>query len=463
MRYSYRSGGYGYGYGGRKKKKGKAVLTVVALLLIVAAIATAAGLQGKLPFLNGDTDPADSDMPGVSSGPQDEGLPGNLTYIPRPLPETRPVGTLSDITAGTYAVIDRLSGAVVMEKNGNTVIYPGGTTMIMTAAIALEKASVSDMLQGTPFAVNLLGTGSIRLGLTKEEKISMENGLAAMLLGSCADVANVIADNHNYLNFVNTMTARSAGLGCTNTRFINPSGITSTTHFTTVTDLARMEAYAQRNADYRRITAMESAVMDATNVHTVNGWKVVQDNDLISGLRVLFANSGTVASIDNTMTGIDRNGYTMVCSYTTAGGVRLTAVMGGVPYDNGKGAEVCLQQMAALVQVGAKAADQSAGIRLAEANTALTAAQTAGVSRALPEGSKLVVKQDVRLITGERMLNNGTTGLFGTAYTVSAVYYEGLQAALDGYTPGKSVEVGRLTVCGANGAAVAEGIPLYLE
>jgi D-alanyl-D-alanine carboxypeptidase len=319
------------------------------------------------------------------------------------------------------------------------------------------------MLQATSFAVNLLGAGSIRLGLNKEETISLENGLEAMLLGSCADVANVIADNHNYSTFVNTMTARSANLGCTYTRFINPSGITSTTHYTTVSDLARIEAYAQRNADYRRITAMQSAAMDATNVHTVHGWKVVQDNDLISGLRVLFANSDTVASIDNTVTGIDRNGYTMVCSYTTTGGVRLTAVMGGVPYDNGKGAEVCLQQMAALVQAGAKEADQSAGMVLTEANTALTAAQTAGAARALPEGSKLVVKDRIRLVTNDRMLNNGTIGLFGTAYTLSAVYYEGLQATLDSYKPGKSVEVGQLVVCGVDGEIVADGIPLYLE
>ncbi len=463
MKYSYRSGGYGYGYGGRKKKKGKIVLLIVALLLIAAVAVAAVQLWDKLPFVNGDTSSTNSTTPGTSSEPTDDGLPGNLTYIPRPVPEVRPVGTLNDITAGTYTVIDRLSGAVVLEKNGSTVIYPGGTTMIMTAALALEKMSVTDMLQGTPFAVNLLGAGSIRLGLTKEEKISVENGLAAMLLSSCADVANVIADNNNYLNFVNTMTARGANLGCTYTRFINPSGITSTTHYTTVTDLARIEAYAQRNADYRRITAMQSAAMDATNVHTVHGWKVAQDDDLISGLRVLFANSDTVASVDNTMTGIDRNGYTMVCSYTTTGGARLTAVMGGVPYDNGKGAEVCLQQMAALVQAGAKAADQSTGMVLAETNTALTAAQTAGAARALPKGSKLVVKDRIRLVTNDRMLNNGTIGLFGTAYTLSAVYYEGLQATLDGYTPGKSVEVGRLVVCGADGEIVAEGIPLYLE
>ena len=170
-----------------------------------------------------------------------------------------------------------------------------------------------------------------------------------------------------------------------------------------------------------------------------------------------------VDSVENTVTGMDKNGYTMVCSFTTAGGVQLTAVLADLPYSSGKGAEQCLPQMAALMNTAAKTADAAAGTAVIEAGKALSAEQTAGVAAVLPAGRMLTAARSVRLVSGGNGLQNSSEVLFGSSYSVKPVYYDGLQTALENYVPGTTTEVGYLTVCSGTGSAVMEKIPLLLK
>lgn len=471
MKYRYGSGGYGYGYGRKKKKAGVVVLALLLVLALVGGGGAVALQKGwiDLPFLSDNTssgssgteDPISSD---TSSLPPKGVLPEDLTYVPRPQ-ETPAltVGDMSVVTAGSYAVIDRLSGAVVMEKNSEERIFPGAATHIITAGMALERGNCSDVLTFSQFAYNLLGASSTRLGLVPGETILLEDALAAMLLSSCADAANAAAEAHNYGTFIEDLGGRARTIGCTGSRFMNPTGVSGAGHYSTALDLTRMEAYAQRISDYRRIAGAEAVALSANNLHPVNGWKVVQDNDLVSGVRTLFANSDVIASVESTTTGVDAaSGYTVVCSFTTTGGARLTAAITGIPYEKGKGGEQCLPQMAALMQEAAKAADAASGAEVLTAGEALSSALTGGATNAVPDGAMLVAGESLRLVQDDNTLTNGTRPLFSMEYTVKAVYYEGLKETLKNYD-GAIKEVGYLTVTDSNGVEVIDAIPVLLK
>ena len=74
----------------------------------------------------------------------------------------------------------------------------------------------------------------------------------------------------------------------------------------------------------------------------------------------------------------------------------------------------------------------------------------------------MVASQGFRLVQGEKALQNGSDPLFGTKYTVTATYYDGLQQVLDNFN-GNTAEVGYLTVCNGEGNPAVEKIPLLLK
>ena len=473
MNYQYRPSGYGYG---KKKKKisGGAVAAVFAMVLVFAAgflignadqlhiFGTASASASKTPeqpgTSGGTVSKASSDAPSAA-------LPDGLHYADDASePTAAAIGGLDTVTAGSYLVIDRMTGAVLLEKNRDARIYPGATTQIMTAALALEKAGLSDSVNVTGNALGLVGRDSTRIGLQAGETLTMQDALTAMVLGGASDAANAIADTFGYNAFVKEMVARAKDLGCTGTYFVNPNGAQSNAHFTTASDLARMAAHAQKDGNYRAIAGASPAVLHATNVHTADGWAVVQDGSLLSGLQTLLRGSNIVRVTD-TQSGVTNQGYTLVCTATAADGTQLLAVLGGLPYDSGKGAARCRTEMAALLEAGATAAASAAKTTVVAAGEPLSEAMSDGVSAHLPVGASLVPETGFALTQTDTMLENGAVTLFGdtSGYTTAITYRRDLQTVLETYRRGTQTAVGTLTVRDASGQAVSDPIAVILK
>ena len=472
MKYYYRQGGYD-NYRGKKRGGGGAVAAVLAMVIVFAAGFLIGGVNQWNLFAPGNTSSTEST--GVSSGSVSNTtssgatnsavLPSDLNYTERPQNgQGTSIGGIETVTGTSYVVIDRLTGAIVLAKNAEQKLYPGATTQIMTAILALEKGQVTDTLTTTSFALGLVGTDSMRLGLQKGETLTLHSALSAMLLGSAADAANVIADQFGYNGFVKDMVTRAKDIGCSGTYFVSPNGTHSTVHFSTVSDLARIEAYAQKNETYRQLALAEQVVLPSNNLHNAEGWQVVIDNDVLAGLRVLLQNNSAIAQVETTYTGVTSQGYTLVSTFVTKGGAQLTAVLGGIPYNKGKGAADCLPQMAALLCEAAKKADAAAATEFVPVGE-LDNTLTAGVSEALPLGAKLVTEQGFRLLNDANALQNGETAVFGnvTDCTVQITYYKDLPQILKNYQRGTSAEVGYLTVTDANGKPIASNIAVYLQ
>ena len=78
-------------------------------------------------------------------------------------------------------IYDRASGRIIYEKNGNKQTPMASTTKIMTAIVVLENADLKDTVTIDSKAA---GIGGSRLGLKKNDKITVNDLLYGLMLRS---------------------------------------------------------------------------------------------------------------------------------------------------------------------------------------------------------------------------------------------------------------------------------------
>ncbi len=78
-------------------------------------------------------------------------------------------------------IFDRTSKRVIYEKNGYTKKAMASTTKILTATVVLENAKLTDTVEVSAKAG---GTGGSRLGLKKNDKVTVNDLLYGLMLRS---------------------------------------------------------------------------------------------------------------------------------------------------------------------------------------------------------------------------------------------------------------------------------------
>jgi D-alanyl-D-alanine carboxypeptidase len=101
--------------------------------------------------------------------------------------------------AGMVVYLDPHHGDVVIyEENADQRIYPASITKLMSALVMVENIPDLENTKITysEYANNqVLGTGSVVLGLKVGEQISAKDALAALLVSSCGDISYAIAEH----------------------------------------------------------------------------------------------------------------------------------------------------------------------------------------------------------------------------------------------------------------------------
>ena len=160
-------------------------------------------------------------------------------------------------------VQDASSGETLIAKNQGTVLPIASITKLMTAIVILDgglnleqRVAISDEdgdhVKGTR---SRLRPGTV---LTRDELLllslmSSENRAAASLGRTYPGGPDV---------FVAAMNAKAAALGMSDTRFVDPTGLSSS-NVSTAHDLARLVAAAHEYALIRRYSTRESATVQA--------------------------------------------------------------------------------------------------------------------------------------------------------------------------------------------------------
>lgn len=154
-------------------------------------------------------------------------------------------GTEDVLSQNVTASLSEAAGLFDLKENtlkfGKNIygrVYPASTTKILTAYVALKHGDLSTTATVTEQELQL-EEGSSVCGLSVGDTVSLEDLLYGLLLCSGNDAANVIADlvAGGTEKFAEMMNQEALALGATNSHFINPHGLHSEEHYTTVYDM----------------------------------------------------------------------------------------------------------------------------------------------------------------------------------------------------------------------------------
>jgi D-alanyl-D-alanine carboxypeptidase (penicillin-binding protein 5/6) len=150
------------------------------------------------------------------------------------------------INAVSYILIDANTGKHLASRNAETARAVASTQKILTALVVLDAGNLDKRVTVQSSDVRVEPTV---LGLRPGDTYTRRHLLYAFLIKSCNDVANVLArDNAGSVSaFAAKMTAKARSLGCTNSRFYNPHGLTVPGQYSTARDMARIAMAAYRN------------------------------------------------------------------------------------------------------------------------------------------------------------------------------------------------------------------------
>ena len=176
-------------------------------------------------------------------------------------------------------LMDGTTGDVLFEKNMDAKLPPASTTKVLTALIAFEKTKLSDIVKIGKTPCNADGTS---FGLKEGEELTVEQLLNILLIGSCNDASEAIAEHisGSVPEFAKLMNKRAAELGATNSNFLNPSGLFEKNHYTSAKDLSLVMRELIKHPEFLQIAQRPSFKVDANNIVKEERW-VVNKNYLL--------------------------------------------------------------------------------------------------------------------------------------------------------------------------------------
>lgn len=193
-------------------------------------------------------------------------------------------GNAPKIIGDSAIVIDVETGDVLYEKNSNVKHYPASITKCMTALVVLENRNLEETVEFSNEALSSIESGSSAAYIKPGEIMTVEESLYVMMLHSANDVAHGLAYKvgGDLYGFAKMMNEKAKDLGCTNTNFVNASGLNHENHYTTAADMAKIAQASYRNETLRKIMGTVRYEQPATNltknVRTwINGNRMIRE------------------------------------------------------------------------------------------------------------------------------------------------------------------------------------------
>lgn len=229
-----------------------------------------------------------------------------------------PVGP--EVTSTAAIVMEESTQTILYAKNMDEVLYPGAAVKIMTTLTALENANLDDTVKMTATGLAGATDGGAHIAAQLDEEFTLEQCLYAVMLASANDIALQVAEHigGSVENFVALMNTRAKELGCTNTVFTNPTGMTDENQHTTAHDLALIMNAAIENETFCTIAAAGSYTIPATNKSggertLTNNFSMLDASKATYYQGCLGGKEGfTQASLSTLVCAAQRNGITLI-------------------------------------------------------------------------------------------------------------------------------------------------------
>ena len=187
-------------------------------------------------------------------------------------------------------LIESSTGKILYEKNAKEKMYPASTTKIMTAILTVENCELSDVVTASHNAIYSVPPTYSHASIVEGEELTVEQLLNVLLIQSASDAANILAEHigGTIENFAQMMTNKAKEIGCKNTHYVNPDGVSNDDHYTTAYDLALMGQYAMKYDAIRNIVCKTQYTLPKTNKYDKEDRIFNTTNEL---LRVNHSNS----------------------------------------------------------------------------------------------------------------------------------------------------------------------------
>lgn len=214
------------------------------------------------------------------------------------------------INSRAAIVYERSSGKILYGKEENEKRKMASTTKIMTAIVVLENTNLDDIVTISSKAA---GTGGSRLGLHKDDKISIQDLLYGLLLCSGNDAAVALAEHAggDLSNFANMMNSKAVSLGLSSTHFVTPHGLDDDNHYTTAYELALITNYALKNETFAKFVKTKTYTISINNhPKTLSNTNELLGNlDGVYGVKTGFTNGANRCLV----TAVKRNNMDIIC------------------------------------------------------------------------------------------------------------------------------------------------------
>ena len=195
-----------------------------------------------------------------------------------------------DIVADACSLYDVNSKKFLYGKNQEKQMYPASTTKTMTAILVLENCKdLSAQVTVSYYAVHSVPYTYSIANLYAGETFTVKDLLYTMMIASANDSAYALAQyvanggnnyptdssissknafNESIQKFADMMNEKAKEIGCKNTNFVNPNGISNSNHYTTANDLALIGDYAYQNSTIRTIASTMECSLPNTDKYS---------------------------------------------------------------------------------------------------------------------------------------------------------------------------------------------------
>ncbi len=236
-------------------------------------------------------------------------------------------------SAKAVVLADMDSGRLLYELNKDEQRSPASLTKIMTVLLAVEAyergdVSLDEMVTAQADCLAGLNTDSSTSGIQPGEIISYQDLLYCAMVHSANEACNVLAHrvSGSVPAFVDLMNRRAEELGCTNTHFSDPNGLSNDNHYTTAYEMYLITREALRHPLFAEICNTRGYDMSATNLSQARSF--ANSNALISADSE-YGSGYVYPAASGVKTGFTQKaGYCLV-STAEKDGVRLLAVVMG--------------------------------------------------------------------------------------------------------------------------------------
>lgn len=168
----------------------------------------------------------------------------------------------------TGCLYDVNTGAVLYAKGMDVQRFPASITKLMTALVVVEHADLNAETAFTETGLEDAYGGSSNCNPQLGEVFTVDQLLQLVLVKSANDAATQLAEyvGGSVEGFAAMMNQKAQELGCTNTHFVNASGLEDDNHYTSAHDMVLIMNAALQYDRIREIMNAQSITIPATNL-----------------------------------------------------------------------------------------------------------------------------------------------------------------------------------------------------